>query len=269
MKIFFTLLVWFSIIFSQSAFAQDTDADFKSVNERKDWSFAISPYAWLAGQATDVGGEKLRQSFNDLTSLTNFGFQTFATARYKRITMTVDGTFAILGSGIENKSLTVDAEINQWIVDNKIGYIVYDRIDFNDVDVIAGWSLEATLGAKYWSNDINIDYSMLIGDIFPIEGSISEIQKWWDLMVGFKTKFVLSKSVLLSVGGDIGGFGLGNSSKFAWDFIYANTFRVSNLVLVTAGYRIFRYKRVDGIGDEELNTKVSAFGPFIGVSFVL
>ena len=43
----------------------------------------------------------------------------------------------------------------------------------------------------------------------------------------------------------------------------------SNLVLVTAGYRSFRYKRIDGTGADELKTKVHAYGPFIGVSFVL
>ena len=53
-------------------------------------------------------------------------------------------------------------------------------------------------------------------------------QEWWDLMVGLKTKFVLSKTVLLSIGGDVGGFGLGNSSKFAWDFSYSNSFKVSS-----------------------------------------
>ena len=49
-----------------SVTAQNAGSDFVKVNERKEWGFSISPYAWLAGQATDVGGEKIRQSFNDL-----------------------------------------------------------------------------------------------------------------------------------------------------------------------------------------------------------
>ena len=70
-----------------------------------------------------------------------------------------------------------------------------------------------------------------------------------------------------NIGG--GSFGIGNSSKFAWDINYANTFKVSNLIMVTAGYRSFRYNRIDGTGADELKTKVHAYGPFIGVSFVL
>jgi len=257
------------IIFLGTTIAQDTKSDFQEVNKRKDWSFSISPYAWLAGNATDVGGEKLRQSFNDLSSLTNFGFQMATTARYKRITATLDWTYAHLGAEMGNSALTVDAHVYQWIVDSKLGYIVYDKIDYQEDNVIAGWSLEANIGAKYWVNDINVDYTLLIFDKFPIEGNIGEKQDWWDLMLGLKSNFILSKSVLLSIGGDVGGFGIGNSSDFAWDMSYANTFKVSELILVTAGYRSFRYKRIDGTGDDELKTKVHAYGPFIGVSFVM
>ena len=44
-----------------------TDGKYQEVKKMKDWGFAISPYALLASQSTDVGGEKLRQSFSDLT----------------------------------------------------------------------------------------------------------------------------------------------------------------------------------------------------------
>ncbi len=269
MKKIFSISVIFLLVCVNWVFAQDTESDFKNINERKDWGFSISPYAWLAGNATDVGGEKLRQSFNDLSSLTNFGFQMMNTVRYKRFTTSLDWTYAHLGTEVVNDALVVDAHIYQWIVDTKLGYIFYDKIDFNEKNVIAGWSIEATIGAKYWVNDINVDYSLLILENWPIEGSIAEKQDWWDLMIGLKTRFILSKSVLLSIGGDVGGFGIGNSSKFAWDFTYANTFKVSNLILVTAGYRSFRYNRIDGTGADELKTKVNAYGPFVGVSFVL
>ena len=257
------------MVFNLPTFAQDTESDFQEVNERKDWSFAISPYAWLAGNATDVGGEKLRQSFNDLSSLTNFGFQMVTSARYKRLTASLDWTYAHLGTNLEKEYLKVDAHVYQWIVDSKLGYIVYDKINYDEENVIAGWSLEANIGAKYWVNDIQVDYTIPIFENYPIEGSIGEKQDWWDLMLGLKTQIILSKSVLLSIGGDVGGFGLGNSSEFAWDLNYANTFKVSDLIMVTAGYRSFRYKRIDGTGVDELKTKVHAYGPYIGVSFVL
>jgi len=237
-------------------------------NPTSDWRFIISPYAWLAGQATDVGGEKIRQSFNDVVSLTNAGFQLNTVVMYKKWIFLADGTFANLGSNIEQGPLTVDMEIKQFILDLKLGYLVLSDIEKDDVEsVIRGWALEANAGAKYWKNDVAVDYKVAIGSP-PIEGGFTEPQAWWDLMIGLKARFILSRSVLLSVAVNGGGFGMGNSSEFSYDFAYLNTFKVSKLISVTAGYRTFRYRREDGEGEDLLETTVNAFGPLLGVSFV-
>lgn len=249
--------------------AQDAENEFTKLSERKKWSVAITPYALLASQSTDVGGEKLRQSFNDLSSLTNFGFQMSVGARYKRLTLGFDGTFAKLGTDAISSALNVKLNIDQLILDNKLGYILYDNIHFNSKNIIAGWSIEANIGAKYWLNDVNVDYTLQIGILDPIVGSLNEKQEWADLMLGVKAKFILSRSVYLAVGGNIGGFGIGNSSKFSWDFTYVNTFKITNLITISAGYRTFKYRRVDGEGADQLETSVSVFGPMLGVSFVL
>ena len=34
--------------------------------------------------------------------------------------------------------------------------------------VIAGWSIEANLGAKHWINYVNVNYALQIGDDPPI-----------------------------------------------------------------------------------------------------
>lgn len=95
-------------------------------------------------------------------------------------------------------------------------------------------------------------------------------QDWWDLMIGAKTKFVLSDKFMLGVNFNVGGFGIGNSSKFAYDFVYINSFRVLDWMSVDAGFRNFSYERLDGEGtDDELTTNVNVLGPFLGVSFIL
>jgi hypothetical protein len=72
------------------------DSDYEA--KENDWRFIISPYAMLASQTTDGGGEQLRQSFSDLSSMTNFGFQVIAKVVYKKWVFTADGTYANLGS---------------------------------------------------------------------------------------------------------------------------------------------------------------------------
>ena len=89
-------------------------------------------------------------------------------------------------------------------------------------------------------------------------------------MLGVKTKFVLSDKVMLGVNFNVGGFGIGDSSKFAYDFTYVNNFRVLNWMSVNAGFRSFSYKRVDDKGTpDEFNTTVHVLGPFLGVSFMI
>lgn len=261
------LILNFTNLFSQETGTADTE--FIDRKERKDWSFKLAPYAWLAGTSSDVGTEQIRQSFNDLTSLTNFGFQIVAQVRYKKWTLSSNLTYAKLGNNVQENLLNIDFNIDQIILDTKLGYTIIDKIDFGD-DIIHGWAMEATIGALYWVNDVKVD--VIIDSPINIPGFpmyINDEQKWVDMVVGTNFKIILSKSVLLGLSANIGGFGIGNSSDLYWDFTFVNTFKVSKLLTVTAGYKTFDYKRVDGTGEDELKTHVKTFGPIIGVAFNL
>ena len=65
--------------------------------------------------------KKIRQSFNDVVSLTNFGFQLNASIIYKKWLLTADGTYANLGSNLDQGPLTVDLDIKQYMFDLKLG----------------------------------------------------------------------------------------------------------------------------------------------------
>ena len=264
-----------------SLFGQETNGKYQEVDKMKDWGFSITPYALIASQSTDVGGRKIRQSFGDLASLTNAGFQLITTARYKRFFLTIDGTFATLGSNSSSTgdlvSYDVDLTIKQRILDFKLTYMVFDNFESNGSDIIKGWSIEIGGGGKYWSNDVDLNYKLTAHNPLPgpgqedkvIEQSETIPQEWWDLMVGAKAKFVLNDKVKLGVGFNVGGFGIGNSSEFAYDFTYINNFRVLNWLSINAGFRNFYYSRVDGEGADEFTTKVNVLGPLLGVSFIL
>ena len=270
-KTVLTLIIIFNCtsIFSQEDKEETGTAntEFIAKEERKDWSFKIAPYAWLAGTATDVGGEKIRQSFNDLASLTNFGLQVVAQARYKKWSLSSNLTYAELGSGEEIGPIKVDLNITQVILDTKLGYILIDKIDFGD-DVIRGWAMEATVGAIYWVNDINVDIEFPI-DLPNPPNQLDEKVTYVDLVFGTNFRIILSKSVLLGLSANVGGFGIGNSSELYWDFLFVNTFKISKLMTVTAGYRTFTDKTVSGEGDDQIKTNIKTFGPLLGVAFNL
>lgn len=265
--LFLTAIVF---LISTSVFSQENgtaNTEFIDLKERKDWTFKIAPYAWLAGTSTDVGGESIRQSFNDLSSLTNFGMQLIAQVKYKKWSLSSNLTYAKLGDKINEGPLTIDFNIDQIILDTKIGYTLIDQIDFGD-DIIDGWALDVTLGAIYWVNDLNVAVDVPI-DLpnYPI--NVSDKQKWADMVIGTNIRIILSKSVLLGLSSNIGGFGIGDASDLYWDLSYINTFKVSKLLTVSAGYKTFNYKRTDGSGADEVKTRVKTFGPLIGVTFNL
>lgn len=259
-----------SILFSISIVAQESgnaNSEFVDKEKRKDWGFKIAPYGWLAGMSANVGGEKITQSFNDLASITNFGFQIVAQARYKKWSFGSNFTIAKLGAKETVGPLNIDFNINQIILDTKLGYVLIDKIDFEN-SIIRGWAMELTVGALYWFNGMTLDVDYTTDLPLP-PTKLDQEQDWVDLVVGTNFRIILSKSVLLGLSVDIGGFGIGDSSKLYWDLVYVNTFKVSKLLTVTAGYKTFNYKRVDGTGDEELKTQVKTFGPLLGVAFNL
>lgn len=243
--------------------------EFGESKDDKDWSYTISPYAFLAAQSTDVGGEKIRQSFSDLSSIVNTGFQIAGSVQYKRFITRFDGTWAWLGSDVSQSALRVDVEIQQQILDFRAGYIIVEKLDQVEREVIRGWALEVNAGAKYWNNTIGLNYKLGIGDRPILEGSLDEVQQWWDFMIGINPKIYVTPKMLISTSLSIGGFGIGNSSNFSYDFLYVNSFRVSKLLGISVGFRNFQYDRVDGTGADEVDTKVNVIGPFIGLSFQL
>lgn len=257
------ILTVLSSVLSINSFAQ-VNLPMGDEQENK-WGFHITPYALLAAQSTDVDGEEIRQSFNDLSSITNAGFQLSTGLRYKKFILSLDGTFADLKGSVSSKLLDIDVNITQYILDAKLGYLIHSSVNLDARDeVIRGWSLEANLGLKYWKNDVSIKLDGLI------DGSIPELQEWSDLMVGVKSRIILNKRVYLGITGSIGGFNLYESaSKLSYDITYTNTFNVSNHIWITAGFRSFRYNRTDGEGDQAVTTKVSVLGPMLGLSFVL
>lgn len=261
------LILFFLGFFSVNA--QVTNQNFNEQEDRKNWSFSITPYALLASQSTNVGGTRLTQSFGELTSITDAGFQLIASIRYKRFGLSMDGTWAELGSEAQQGPLNLELQVKQKILDFTASYVIFETFQTEDNRVIEGWNIEALAGGKYWSNELRVDYEVSLGGIVLDQGRIDEPQDWWDLMVGVKTTISLSPNVLLSSWINFGGFGIGNSSKMAYDFTYLNAFRVSRLITINAGFRNFRYRRVDGEGDTELETRVNVLGPFLGVSLIL
>ena len=116
------------LLAGETAFAQDPlelEEDYYS-SALDEWGLAITPYAWFAANSTDVGGQAIRQSFNDLASLTNIGFQCRLLARWRWMLFLADWTYADMGTEQEIGFVKTDIGVKQHILDMKLGGSVYD-----------------------------------------------------------------------------------------------------------------------------------------------
>jgi hypothetical protein len=227
-----------------------------------DWR---TPYAWFAAQSTDVGGQQIRSSFNDLASITNFGFQTRLYARWRWVTFTADWTYADMKSESDIHLTSLDFKINQHILDMKLGGKVYDtRTTAKD----GGVGIWVAAGARYWDNTIN--YTVTTRPILPgNDPSVdtgTDAQTWWDPVLGLNMHFPVTPKVSFLVRATGGSFGIGNASDYMWDAEFAALFRLTNRLMLSAGYRQFKYRRDDGEGEEKITQTVTVIGPAIGLS---
>jgi hypothetical protein len=105
-----------------SVFAQDPIEDpARSGARLGDWGLAVTPYGWFEAQSTDVGTKELSQSFNDLASIVNVGFQSRVVARWRSLVFAGDWTYADLGNTQQVGRVTVTHGIRQSVLDMKVG----------------------------------------------------------------------------------------------------------------------------------------------------
>ena len=232
----------------------------------RDWGVAFTPYILFASQSTDVGSEQIRQSFNDLATLTDFGFQGRLSVRYKRLLFVADGTYANLETVTEVLRSTITVGVKQRILDMKLFWPVFDsRTPEND----GGVGVWVGAGARYWSNDVLLE--VVTEPLFPggtiTTDTIAEVQDWWDPELGLALHFPVTPAVGFMIRATGGGFGIADASNFMWDAEFTALFRVSRIFVISAGYRQFRYTRTDGEGDDAVDTQVNVVGPQIGFSF--
>lgn len=228
-----------------------------------DWSFSVSAYGILASQSTDIFGEGISQSYNDLSSLTNSGLQLNASARYKQWFLHLEGTNTYLESEL-NALVAVRLDIEQQILHPKIGYQFLDDINYTEEgELLSGWTLQATAGARYWQNDFFLDL-----DDTP-EVDLAEVQQWTDFMVGIRSTIVLGPRVIIGISGDVGGFEFfEESSDFSSTFNFTTCYQLSKSFWINLDFKSFNYDRSAGEGPEEISTKVSVIGPGLGGTFI-
>jgi hypothetical protein len=213
-----------------------------------DWEFALTPIFWGAGMEGTVGFAAQERDFEvssqDLLGSLEFAFMANFEARKDRWSFSVDTFYADLGEEVvvENASVPLpeDLKLNMStaLVEGDVGYQLASSLDvlagIRRVSASAGLTADA-------------------GTLPEADGGFT------DPIVGARFRRDLTEKLWVNLRGDVGGFGVG--SDFSWFVGAAAGIRVSKLISLDFGYRIWDF---DYESDEELKRLDLALAGFGG-----
>jgi opacity protein-like surface antigen len=120
-------------------------------------------------------------------------------------------------------------------------------------------SFEALAGGRY-------NYVKSEVEILSLLKS-KESQDWVDPIVGIRLRAGLTEKLSLRVRGDIGGFGIGSASDFAWNVVAFLGYQLSRRITLGAGWRILDIDYEKGSGSRRFEYDVTTSGPVVGLAF--
>jgi opacity protein-like surface antigen len=211
-----------------------------------EWEVTFSPFLWGSGMSGTVGiaGQEgdFEASAKDLIKQLDFAFMANFEARKSGWSFGIDFDYTDLGKDVTVENPNVAAQnprldMKMVIVEGHFGYQVANSLDLlagvRRVNATAGIASDASSGQE-------------------VDGGFT------DPIVGLQLRPYLSEKLWLNIRGDIGGFGAG--SDFSWFLGAAAGYRVSNLISLDFGYRMwdFDYKSDDEL--KRLDLTLGGFG---------
>jgi hypothetical protein len=210
-----------------------------SATSESDWHFTVSPYLWFPGVHGSIGGPNGGQigfsaSAGDLLSNFRIGLMGVIEPRYKRIVMPLDIFWIRLG---DNRALpnspnqgVANLHATEFFLTQKVGYRLIDSERLK-IDALAGF--------RYWYFGENLSFT-------TNTLNFSGVQSWVDPLVGGRITGILTPKVEVTIGGDVGGWGVG--SQMDYQIFGLLGYRIKPALALQAGYRYlyFDYRRASG-----------------------
>ncbi|HJZ05561.1 MAG TPA: hypothetical protein VJ327_06950, partial [Patescibacteria group bacterium] len=262
--------------------ANDAGADSNSqTSKSKHWEFILIPYVWFTGLNADItvngATADVDASFLDLAKDLDFAFMFHGEAWWKgKFGGFVDTVYSKL-SDSGNISLPNLSSVNVGLTSKLF------ILEFGGLYRAGTWdigspynsfvqkakpsvTLDFLAGGRYWHLNNELDIHGPLG-ILPSE--IDKSRQWVDFIVGGRMGLNFYKKLTFEVRSDIGGFGLGSSSKIAWNIVSAigyelPWYRITPLI----GYRALYDDFSTESGSNSFESKFWLHGPVLGIAFI-
>jgi len=277
-------LVWLFCLITVFV-AQPTYAD-QYVSD--DWHVMVAPYVWgiaMDGDVTVDGREgEVDMSFSDILKDLNIALMLDVEVRKNRFGFFVnplysktenDSNINLLSGTPLKQKYKLNTEIDLFIMSAGPFYR-FGPWDLGSSEGKSGQLLivDVMAGARYTYLQIDLDLDRKSGLAIPeLPERISEDgdKSWVDPIVGGRVTLILSPQWMISVLGDVGGFGVNSDS--AWMFTAGVGYNFKAFggrdSQFYAGYRAMHMDYSDGSGEDKFEWDITLKGPLVsmGVAF--
>ena len=235
------------------------------VHAQENWT-EVGIYGFMLGIEGDatIGNvtTDVDVSFSDILDNLDMGFMGYA--EHRRGKWSFIGDVAYLNVSAEKttsrtpvSSVTLDAEVEQTLVEAFIGYRVFAQ---NQGEAQLGIDLLG--GVRYNKLDFELDVrASLLG--LPTSASRNPEEDWVDGVIGARVQYGHNNGWGVSAWADIGD----GSDSSSFQLMGIVSYRFKNNIRVFGGYRLYNLEYSGDIGGRRFDLDLDYTGPILGVSY--
>jgi hypothetical protein len=218
------------------------------------WAPSISGDATVRGQQTDVD-VSLDTLLKHLGGALELGFE----LRKEKFGFYAQPNWIYLKADANKGALSGDDKLTLWLVDAG-GF--YQLAKWGQEKPV---TLNALAGVRYWhiKNDLSLH-----GPTGATVVNGSTTLDLIDPVVGLQAKMYLTRKLSLALHGDVGGFGISDSSSdLSWQAIGTLGYDFTQLFTFALGYRALSVDKHSGSGTSEKGANLLFHGPILEFMF--
>ena len=230
----------------------------------------LAPYGWIAGMngQVGVGGRTVDIDITPGEVLSHLGSVDGALMLHSEVGkgdwgFILDANLIRAGTSVTTAPAQVDVTLQQTMIEALAMYRLVDMADY----LVEGKSLSVDLlaGGRFYEFG-NILTVRPFDPLLPTV-PLNLTSSWVDMVIGGRTMIPVTNSLDIFGRADIGGFGIGSSSTFAWNLIAGVDWKMTSCASLIAGYRELNINKSGGVGGTAFDFNAKMYGPFMAVAF--
>ena len=275
-KTLFVTVVLSLMLLSQAAVPANARPKATKPYRADSWKIMFAPYFWTSHLSGDVmvkgQASDFDMDFGDVFQFTSFTARIHCEAWRGRVRLMTDLMYTSFGEDIQmshsDTSVYVNINSDQVYWEFGGGYLLTGLIQ--EGMARSPLQIEVLGGGRYVHMDMELNFQVDPNSPLPqqkLAGTRNGKKDWLDPFIGGRAQLYLADKWLLALRADIGGFGVG--SELAWNVVARADYRLSQVLAVTVGYRVFDIKYEDGEGAEKFVYNTRMMGPLLALTFRL